>query len=146
MRSTRRTTLERLRRSSWAGWFAGLLLVFQVVLAADHLGASAAVAFGPTVDDAALGLLALCHGDGSVGVVAANDDETAPGSNAPVQPCVLCASMALAGVAVPATPPVIDVPPPRIFVVPIVTVAASIVPRPFLRYGTQRGPPISPVA
>ena len=146
MRPTRETTLERLRRSSWAAWLAGVLLLFQVALVADHLGASAAAAFGPVVEGEALGLLSLCHGDGSVSLVEDDDGTRVPTSGSPVQPCVLCASMAVAGVSIQVAAPTVDVPPPQIFVVPTFTLVEAKPGRPFLRYGTQRGPPLSPVA
>lgn len=145
MRPTRGRTLERLRRSSWAAWFAGVLLLFQVALVADHLGASAAAAFGPAIEGEALGFLSLCHGDGSENLVDDRDDSGQPPPGSPVPPCVLCASMAVAGVSIHATAPAVDGPPPRIVADPPSTSNEAIPRHLFLRYGTQRGPPISPV-
>lgn len=146
MRPTRGRTLERLRRSSWAAWLAGVLLLFQVALVADHLGASAAAAFGPVVEGEALGLLSLCHADGSASLVDDEDGSPIPTSGSPVSPCVLCASMAVAGVGVQATTPAVGVAPPQIFDVPVSASDEAIPGRPLLRHGTQRGPPLPVVA
>ncbi len=144
MRPSRVTTLERLRRSSWAAWLAGVLLLFQVVLVTDHLGASAAAAFGPTAEDRAVGLLSLCHVDGSVIDLA--DGEKGPEPGLPVQPCVLCAVASLSSVAVQAVAPEVSVPAPQSSEVPLFSAIEALPTRPELRYGTERGPPASPVA
>lgn len=130
------------RRSRVLGWLAVVLLLFQVVLSADHLGASAARAFGPTPLDRAVGLLSLCHGDGTIDAVAPSDDES-DRSDRPQTPCILCSVAAVAanGVVSQASEiaPVFDVsaaePLPRLPDRPTI--------RTPLRYGTERGPPSS---
>lgn len=134
--------LERLRRSPWAVWLAAVLLLFQVVLAADHLGASAAAAFGTNQSDETPGLLSLCRGDGSVSL--AEGDGTPPASGTPVPPCVLCASISLTGTVLEAAAPILPPPPPPIPPRVFASLEAVATP-PVLRYGTGRGPPVVPV-
>ena len=139
MRGGPDSLLMRLRRHRPTGWAAVVLLLFQVVLSADHLGATAARAFAPTIDAAALGLLALCHGDGSVDPRAGSED---PGAPAPAPPCVLCSVATLAAAGVVSTPP--DLAPPLLSPLadlPIAVAEAPVVRSP-LRYGTGRGPPL----
>lgn len=142
MRLTRALPLRRLRGDRLLCWFAVLVMVFQVVLTTDHLGAGAGRAVADRIDEAGLGILTLCHGDGPIDLTAAdpNDERPAPSTS---DRCVLCASPAVAGAMVAATPPVL--PPPSIpRTEPAVIVSAEIVPvRSPLRYGTGRGPPVS---
>lgn len=120
------------------GWLAVVLLLFQVVLSADHLGASAARAFGSGNEDAALGVLSLCHGDGSVDFIDDSDDRT---SHPPAPPCVLCSIATLAANGVASEPPVLSPPLLRPLIdLPIAVMEAPVVRLP-LRYGTGRGPP-----
>ena len=139
--STRRRDLpSRLRHGGIARWLAIVLLLFQVVLTADHLGAAAAASFGRSATEDAIGILALCHGDGSIDFAAPVDDEAPP--TAPVPPCVLCASVALAGVGVISVAPVVTSPAPVVLAEsPPPTVVAGVTVRSPLRYGTVRGPP-----
>ncbi len=139
MTNSRFGSLVSLRRSRLVGWLAVLTLLFQVVLSTDHLGAAAARTFGVGALDEAVGILALCHADGSL-AVAADPDDPAPG--APVPPCVLCAVAALAGNGVAAQPPVIPVVAATAPVWGPASVPASVPVRSPLRYGTERGPPI----
>ncbi len=138
--STRRRDLpSRLRHSGIARWLAVLLLLFQVVLSADHLGAAAAASFGRSAADEALGILALCHGDGSIDFAASGDDQVPP--TAPVPPCVLCASVALAGAGVISVAPMPTDPAPVVLAEATRPVVAAVTVRSPLRYGTGRGPP-----
>ena len=130
-----------LLRSRTIGWLAVVLMLFQVVLSADHLGAEAARAFGPTPLERAVGILSMCHGDGTIDRAATDPDD--PASRAPAAPCVLCsvATLAAAGVvsAAPAlAPPVLH---PLVDLPAVVTEAPPV--RSPLRYGTERGPPAS---
>lgn len=130
----------RLRRHRPTSWLAIFLLLFQVVLTADHLGATAARAFAPAIDDGAFGILSLCHGDGTIEVVADPDDAPLP---PPTPPCVLCTVANLAAVGVVSAPP--DLAPPLLrplIDLPIAVTEAPVVRSP-LRYGTERGPPVS---
>lgn len=141
MSRRRPTILEPLRRSRLAGWAAMLLLVFQVVLGADHLGAAAASAFGPSPQGEALGLLSLCHGDGSVELVAGDErDADRPGAAVPA--CMLCVVATLSANVLAVTPP-LPVPPRPIVLgdLGVDLVDLAQVP-PILRYGRNRGPPL----
>jgi hypothetical protein len=129
----------RLRHHRPMGWLAVLVLLFQVVLSADHLGATAARAFAPAIDDVALGILSLCHGDGSVEVLA---DTDTPTPHAPATPCILCSVATLAANGVVSAPPDLAPPPLQPSVdLPIAVTEAAVVRSP-LRYGTERGPPL----
>lgn len=130
----------RLRRHRPTSWLAILLLLFQVVLSADHFGATAARAFASAMDDGAFGILSLCHGDGTVDVVPDSDD--AP-LHSPAPPCVLCSVATLAAVGIVSAAP--DLAPPLLHPLvdlPIAVAEAPVVRSP-LRYGTGRGPPIA---
>lgn len=130
-------SLARIRKSRFGVLAAVLLLLFQVVLSTDHLGATAARATGLVADDATLGLLSLCGGhDGSpLAAPTGNDaDRTSD--------CVVCSLAALASHGIAATAPVVEM--PRSLVVAVVTAVALdavIDRRPRLRHGTLRGPP-----
>ncbi len=145
MSRRRPTTLEPLRRSRLAGWVAVLLLVFQVVLGADHFGAAAAAAFGPSPDGEALGLLSLCHGDGSVELVAGDEsDADRPGAAVPA--CMLCVAVTLAGNALAVSPPIL-VPPTLITFGDLgVELVEPLPVTSILRYGRNRGPPLPVLA
>ena len=139
-RSTSRDDLpSRARHSGLARWLAVALLLFQVVLTADHLGASAAAAFGRSPTDEALGILSLCHADGSIDVAdtSGGDDPASP----PVPPCVLCASVAIAGVGMISAPPAATNPVPVVLAEIAPPTTVSVIVRSPLRYGTGRGPP-----
>lgn len=141
-RPARRNDLPtRLRHSGFVRWLAIVVLLFQVVLSADHLGASAAAAFGPSLDDEALGILSLCHADGSSAVADLSGDG-AP-KPAPVPPCVLCSAAALAGVGLTSAPPVVAAPSPAVSVETSTAPLVAITVHTPLRYGTLRGPPRS---
>jgi len=116
----------RLRRHRPTSWLAILLLLFQVVLSADHLGATAARAFAPAIDAGAFGILSLCHGDGTIDVVTDPDD--AP-PHAPAPPCVLCSVATLAAVGVVSAPP--DLTPPLLH--PLVDLPIAVAEAPVLR-------------
>jgi len=139
MRRGRSTLLTRLRHHRPTRWLAVFLLLFQVVLSADHLGATAARAFAPANDAGAFGLLALCHGDGTIDVVGDSDD--AP-LRAPAPPCVLCSVATLAANGVVSAPP--DLAPPLLRPLVDLPIAVTEAPgvRSPLRYGTERGPPV----
>jgi hypothetical protein len=119
---------------------AVVLLLFQVVLSADHLGASAAAAFGPNQTDEALGILSLCHADGSTGLADPSDGDVP--ATAPAQPCVLCATVALAGAGLTPAPPVAANPALVVLAENSRPAVATVTVRTPLRYGTERGPPI----
>ncbi len=139
-RPTRRSDLaSRLRHSGLGRWLAVVLLLFQVVLATDHLGASAAAAFGVDLRDEALGILSMCHGDGSLDV--ADTDDGVP-ATAPVPPCVLCTVAALAGVGLTSMPPMAASPAPVVLAEMALPVVVAVPVRSPLRYGTGRGPPL----
>lgn len=138
MTGRRISSLDMFRRSRLGVLAAVVLLLFQVVLSADHLGAVAARATGMVADDAALGLLSLCGGHDESPLV--SDGTGSPADRA--TDCVLCSLAALAGHGVAATAPVVEAPVPE-----IVAVVAAVAPdavsdrRPNLRHGTLRGPP-----
>ncbi len=120
-------------------WLAVVILLFQVALSADHLGATAARTFAPAIDDVALGILSLCHGDGSVEVLAGSDTPT---PRAPATPCILCSVATLAAAGIVSAP--LDLVPPSLrplVDLPIAVAEAPVVRSP-LRYGTERGPPV----
>ena len=142
MHHRRSSLLERLRRSPPMRWAAVVALLFQVVLATDHLGASAARAFGPSPVDEALGILSMCHGDGSIDVV--DDGGSTERPLAP--PCILCAVAAIAATGVVSAPPMMVPPGDIVAVELVVPLGDGIVVRTPLRYGTERGPPPSIVA
>lgn len=123
-------------------WAAIVALLFQVVLSTDHLGAAAARAFGPSPIDEALGILSMCHGDGSIDVV----DQRDPAERPLAAPCILCAVAAIAANGVVSAPPVL---PPQLDLAAVEVVLPTgdaVVVRTPLRYGTERGPPPSIVA
>jgi hypothetical protein len=133
--------MAHLRESRLAGFLAMLLVVLQVVFSADHLGAAAASAFGPRLDGEAVGLLSLCHGDGSI--LYAETDADGDGSRpAQVPPCILCVTATLAAHAVATSAPALPPPEPAVFVDLTVVVADEIRSPPILRYGSARGPPL----
>lgn len=130
----------RLRHHRSIGWVAILLMLFQVVLSADHMGATAARAFADPHEDVALGLLSLCHGDGSLAPLDGSPDQS---THPPAAPCILCTVAAAAANGVTSTPPALD--PPQLHPLaetslPSQTTAPVRSP---LRYGTLRGPPTS---
>ncbi len=131
----------RLRHHRPIGWVAILLLLFQVVLSADHLGATAARAFVGPFEDAALGLLSLCHGDGSLDPIDGSSDQA---THPPAAPCILCTVAATAANGVTATPPALDLPQLRPLAEISFAPSTSVTVRSPLRYGTVRGPP-SPI-
>ena len=133
--------MAHLRESRLAGLLATLLLVLQVVLSTDHLGAAAAAAFGPHPGEEAVGLLSLCHGDGSITHVdgAGDGDDRSPA--APLPPCILCVGATLAAQALAAVAPTLPPPEPPVFVAPTIVVADAVRTPPILRYGSTRGPP-----
>ena len=137
MAARHRTTMAHLRESRLAGFFAMLLVVLQVAFSADHLGAAAASAFGPRLDGEAVGLLSLCHGDGSI--LYTDADGSAP---AEAPPCILCVTATLAAHAVAVGAPVLPPPEPAVFVELTVVVADEVRTPPILRYGSARGPPL----
>lgn len=132
-------TLRKLATDRAFAWAAVLLLLLQVVLTTDHLGASAARAFAAAGDDVAVGLLELCHAGG--GIATADPADDAPPA-ADRDSCVLCTLASLAGSGVVATPPVVTLP------VAVATIARPVPPvervtvRSPLRYGSLRGPPV----
>lgn len=133
------TTMAHLRESRLAGFLAMLLLVFQVVLSADHLGAAAASSFGPRDDGTAVGLLSLCHGDGSILYTDGDADRSAPPQT---PPCILCVTATLAAHAVAVAPPALPAPEPTVFVDLTVVVADEIRAPAIQRNGSARGPPL----
>lgn len=139
MRHRRPSLLKRLRRFPPMRWVAVVVLLFQVVLSTDHLGAAAAQAFGPSPIDGAPGILSMCHGDGSIDVV----DERDPTGRPLAAPCILCTVAAIAADGVVALPPIL--PPPLDLVTAELSIpaGAGVVVRSPLRYGTERGPPPS---
>ena len=139
--TSRNDLLNRLRHSGLARWLAVVLLLFQVVLSTDHLGASAAAAFGPSFDDEALGILSLCHADGSTAAVDLSDDDGP--KPAPVPPCVLCSAAALTGVGLTPASPVVAAPTAVVLVETAAPALVAVTVRTPLRYGTVRGPPRS---
>lgn len=117
---------------------AVLLIVLQVVLSTDHLGAVAARATGRVVGDEALGLLSLCVGR----------DESPLGLHRTGNPadrsrdCELCSLAALASHGVAATAPLVVAPEIAAVAPPVVVALETVVDRrPRLRHGTLRGPP-----
>lgn len=132
--------LDGLRRSRAIGWLAVVLLLFQVVLSTDHLGADAARAFGPTPLDRAVGLLSLCHGDGSLDASLALDDDPDHPVGSPT-PCILCSVAAVAAHGVVSHAPEIAALAPVLVIHRLPILSDRPVVRTPLRYGTQRGPP-----
>ena len=131
------TSLDRIRQSRLGVLAAVVLLLFQVVLSADHLGATAARATGLVADDAALGLLSLCGGHDE-GPLAAPTGNTADRAN----DCVLCSLAALASHGVAATAPVVEMPTSLVVAVLVPAALDEVADRrPMLRHGTLRGPP-----
>lgn len=137
--------LNSLRRSRAIGWLAVVLMVFQVVLSTDHLGADAARAFGPTPLDRAVGLLSLCHGDGSIDAIAVGDDESDRPDRSPSS-CILCSVAAAAANGVAAQAPEIAALAPVIMVESAPSLPDLPTVRTPLRYGTERGPPTAVLA
>jgi hypothetical protein len=137
-----RISLDVLRRSRFGGLAAVLLLLFQVVLSTDHLGAVAARATGMVADDAALGLLSLCGGHEASPLASAPT-----GSPAERDDCVLCSLATLASHGVAATAPVVEAPAPEPVALLVAVAPDTVVDRrPLLRHGTLRGPPAFPFA
>ena len=133
--------LDAFRRSRLGALAAVVLLLFQVVLSTDHLGAVAARATGLVAEDAALGLLSLCGGHDESPLASAPQ-----GSPSERDDCVLCSLAALASHGVAASAPIVEAPVPEPVVVQIAVAPDSVVDRrPLLRHGTLRGPP-APVA
>lgn len=139
MRGRATTSLETMRRSRAGVLGAVLLIVLQVVLATDHLGAVAARATGRVVGDEALGLLSLCVGR----------DESPLGLHRTGNPadrsrdCVLCSLAALASHGVAASAPIVAAPALVLAALPAVVTPDTVVDRrPRLRHGTLRGPPV----
>lgn len=138
MTARAKTSFDVIRRSRLGVFAAVLLLVFQVVLSADHLGAVAARATGMVPDDAALGLLSLCGGHDESPLAGDRTGNPADRGN----DCVLCSLAALASHGLTATAPVVDAPAPEIVALTLaVTPDAVVDRRPTLRHGTLRGPP-----
>ncbi len=136
MKTPRGPSSNRLRPSRPTTWLALVLLFFQVVLAADHLGAVTARATSILPIDTAGGLLALCHGDETTTTDGSGDGSTSP-------PCVLCSMAAMAAVGMAATAPVIVAPaelPVAVLAFDPETLAVVHLPP---RWGTVRGPPPS---
>lgn len=117
-------------------WVALVLVLFQLMLGVDHLVASAAAVSG--AEDRAVGLLALCHGDGEIVHAPQGDDPPPPAA----QPCILCSAAAVTGAG--ATPSAPEIAPVSLVVVdaadPLRAVATRALPL-RLRYGVVRGPP-----
>lgn len=140
-RATRPQPLRHLRDDRWLRLLAVLVMLFQVVLTADHLGVSAARAAVPPTETAGLGLLSMCHADGSTEPSAADLDDDGQPIDPGADRCALCSSPAVAGsVLAPSPPPtpVLPVPIGERLTLPVVEKIP--VPSP-LRYGTGRGPP-----
>lgn len=137
----RASILRRLRRSRVLGWMACALLILQVVLAADHLGASAARAAGiPQAD--AIGLLSLCHGESDTTVEADAVPSGSDDRGSAVLPCILCTVAHLGATGVAPSAPVVAIVVEGGRPTEIVVDTASAKPvRSPLRYGTERGPP-----
>ena len=131
-------SLDVFRRSRFGVLAAVLLLLFQVVLSADHLGAVAARATGMVADDVAPGLLSLCGGHDESPLAPDRTGNPADRSD----DCVLCSLAALSSHGVAASAPFVEAPAPEVFAV-VVAVATDAVAdrRPTLRHGTLRGPP-----
>jgi hypothetical protein len=138
--------LRHLRESRLVGFFATMLVVLQVVFAADHLGATAASAFGPRDEAPAVGLLSLCHGDGSIVFTDGFAPSDAPTSHPPIPPCVLCVTATLAAHALDVAAPVLPPPEPVVFARLTVVVADAVRAPLVRRTGSARGPPRLPVA
>lgn len=131
---------ETMRRSRPGGFAAIALILFQVVLSTDHLGAVAARASGMAASDAALGLLALCGGR-ETSPLDATGPQGFPADRA--NDCVLCSLAAIASNGVAPTAPVVDDLPLAARATPPAAVVAEAIldRRPALRHGTLRGPP-----
>lgn len=132
MTEQRASSSRAFRNARPTLWLAVFAVLFQVLLTADHLGATAAGSV--SADVAAAGILELCHG------------ETGDGSS-PIDKiddaCVLCASAAVTGAGATPTAPalvgpavVAEAPAPEI-------VVAFLVSRPIHRFGVVRGPPLA---
>lgn len=130
MTAHRASSSRAFRNARPTLWLAVFAMLFQVLLTADHLGATAAAAI--SADVAATGILELCHGEAG--------DRSSP-IDAVDDPCVLCASAAVTGSGpVPQGPVVVgpavvaEAPAPEV-------VVAFLVSRPIHRFGVVRGPP-----
>lgn len=82
-RQTRKTTRSLLRV------LAFVAMVFQVLLTADHLGASAVAAFGVKADGVRFGIMEICSGDGVLLI-----DMSGEGTDG--HDCPVCANAAIA--------------------------------------------------
>lgn len=112
-------------------------MLFQVVLAADHLAATAVAELWPD-RIGPVGLLELCHSEDSALVT----DDGTPITDHAAAPCVLCAAAAVAGLGPTPVAPVVVA--PVVAAAPPPVVAPETIPvRPPLRYGSVRGPPPS---
>lgn len=132
-----RISLDVFRGSRFGVFAAVVLLLFQVVLSTDHLGAVAARATGMVADDAALGLLSLCGGHDESPLASAPT-----GSPSERDDCVLCSLATLASHGVAATAPVVEAPVPEPVALFLAVAPDTVLDRrPQLRHGTLRGPP-----
>ncbi len=113
-------------------WLAVFAMLFQVLLTADHLGATAASAI--SADVAAAGILSLCHGEAG--------DRSSPIDTVD-DLCVLCASAAVTGSGPAPQGPVVVGPAVAAEARVSETVVAFLVSRPASRFGVVRGPPLS---
>lgn len=146
MTEGRASIFRPLRRSRILGWVACALLLLQVAFAADHLGASAARAAG-AVPGEAVGLLALCHGEGDDQIASSSAPSDRQAPDVVFHPCILCtvAQLGATGVA-PSAPVIAVVDAASGTVATAIERAASRPVRSPLRYGTERGPPPSSIA
>lgn len=146
MTEGRATILRRLSRSLVLGWVACVILLLQVALAADHLGASAARAAGASQVEA-VGLLALCHGEGDDQIASSDTPSDRQSPGAVVPPCILCSVAHLGATGVAPSAPVIALADAATETVEAAPESTPIRPvRSPLRYGTERGPPPSSIA
>jgi hypothetical protein len=142
-RANRPKSLRHLRDARWLRLLAVVVMVFQVALATDHLGATAARAAVAADETAGSGILAMCHPVDAGELSAADFDD----DDRPIDPgadrCPLCTSPAVAGsLLAPAPPaaPLLDAPVGDRIVLPPVVALPVAAP---LRYGVVRGPPTS---
>lgn len=113
-------------------WLALFAMLLQVLLTADHLGATAATSVSSDV--AAAGILSLCHGEAG--------DRSSPIDTVD-DLCVLCASAAVTGSGPAPQGPVVVGPAVVAEARVSETVVAFLVSRPASRFGVVRGPPLS---
>ena len=98
-RTSRCSDSLRTKRYSFGKMLAMAAMVLQVLFLTDHLGASAAKAFGKAPVDARLGLMELCTGS-EVIVVAADGTPVDQGHD-----CPICDSVAVMAFGEPAEAP-----------------------------------------